>query len=69
MDWKPKHDAVIREHYGRELGAPAKIAGMLRKAFKECRGVTRNAVIGRAHRLGLSGPPLPHLSAIKGQAR
>lgn len=44
--WGPSEDALLRKHYG-PRGNAMKLARML--------GMTKNAVIGRAYRLGLGG--------------
>jgi GcrA cell cycle regulator len=57
-DWSEAADAQLRKLYGDGLSASqiaAEIGG----------GVTRNAVIGKVHRLGLSGRPKP-VSSNKG---
>ena len=47
MQWQPEHDAQLRKLYGDGLSA-----GQI--AVELACGVTRNAVIGRVHRLGLT---------------
>jgi hypothetical protein len=47
FDWQEHHDAMVREAYDKRI----RLAEVAEKI-----GVSRNAVIGRARRLGLSKP-------------
>ncbi len=50
--WNPKEDAMLGELFGQGVSFSV-IASLMGKEFK--RPVSRNAAIGRAHRLGLGG--------------
>ena len=49
MNWDSRKDQILRAHYGKGLKTASEIASLIGD------GITRNSVIGRASRLGLSG--------------
>ena len=49
MSWDSRKDQILRNHYGKGLKTASEIASLIGD------GTTRNSVIGRASRLGLSG--------------
>tara|TARA_B100001250_G_C19807180_1_gene793938 strand:- start:2896 stop:3414 length:519 start_codon:yes stop_codon:yes gene_type:complete len=49
MGWDTRKDQILRDHYGKGLKTASEIARFIGD------GITRNSVIGRASRLGLSG--------------
>lgn len=51
MSWTDDKVSLLREYWGQELSA--------NQIAQRIGGVTRNAVIGKAHRLGLDGRPSP----------
>ena len=61
MDWSSERIEQLRALWRDGLSA-SQIAAVLG-------GITRNAVIGKAHRLGLTGRPSPIKNRIAGQAR
>src|SRR5882757_4834164 len=61
MEWSSERIEQLRSLWHDGLSA-SQIAAVLG-------GITRNAVIGKAHRLGLTGRPSPIKNRIAGQAR
>jgi len=53
MNWATAHCDALREHFARGLSY-SQIAGAINAKFGTC--YTRNAALGRAKRMGLSGP-------------
>ena len=49
MGWDTRKDQILRDHYGKGQKTASEIASLIGD------GITRNSVIGRASRLGLSG--------------
>ena len=49
MGWDTRKDQILRDHYGKGQRTASEIASLIGD------GITRNSVIGRASRLGLSG--------------
>jgi GcrA cell cycle regulator len=58
-DWKPEHSQALREHLAKGLSY-AQIARAINAAFNTA--YTRNAAIGRAQRMGISGLNQPGAS-------
>lgn len=56
MKWTPDMDDILRQFHARGIAAAVTAKRI---------GVTRNAVIGRAHRLGLSSPRQPSVKLPK----
>jgi len=62
MSWTPERVSVLEK-----MWSDGKSAAEIAKELGE--GVTRNAVIGKAHRMGLSGRPSPIKKPAKGTAK